>query len=258
MSDELRDLIIATDGKVLLVGPIAEADDLDADRSSSAPFAESQLPTRYQLIVLAREALDGSDAQVRAIFHSCAGHLVPGGTLAVQAMDDVLDHHARSCGFIIAEAAPRARFSRWQRSVRQTVHDQLATVRATLDRVDSEQMAGALHLDQVVILDTRTPTDREDQGIIPGSIHTPRTVLEWRCDPASGYTHPAITSFNQVLVVVCNDGYSSSFAAQALQDLGFHRATDLVGGVRAWIDAGHPVEPPAQHERVPPMSTERW
>jgi hypothetical protein len=31
-----------------------------------------------------------------------------------------------------------------------------------------------------LILDTRTPTDRALYGCIPSSIHTPRTVLEWR------------------------------------------------------------------------------
>jgi rhodanese-related sulfurtransferase len=42
-------------------------------------------------------------------------------------------------------------------------------------------------------------------------------------------------------VLVCNEGYQSSLAAATLQDLGFARATDLVGGFQAWAAAGLPV-----------------
>lgn len=46
-----------------------------------------------------------------------------------------------------------------------------------------------------------------------GKEHVPRTVLEWHLDPANGYRHPAVTSLDQPLVLVCNRGYSSSLAA---------------------------------------------
>jgi rhodanese-related sulfurtransferase len=46
------------------------------------------------------------------------------------------------------------------------------------------------------------------------------------------------------VIVVCNEGYSSSLAAATLQQLGLHRATDLVGGYQAWLLAGHRPEPP--------------
>ena len=45
------------------------------------------------------------------------------------------------------------------------------------------------------------------------------------------------------LVVLCREGYSSSLAAVWLQDIGFARATDVIGGVAAWRRAGLPVEP---------------
>jgi rhodanese-related sulfurtransferase len=40
--------------------------------------------------------------------------------------------------------------------------------------------------------------------------------------------------------VTCQEGYTSSLAAAALQDLGLHRATDLAGGYAAWRAAGLP------------------
>jgi hypothetical protein len=43
--------------------------------------------------------------------------------------------------------------------------------------------------------------------------------------------------------VLCSEGYTSSLAAAALQDLGLHRATDVVGGYRAWAATGLPNAP---------------
>jgi rhodanese-related sulfurtransferase len=41
--------------------------------------------------------------------------------------------------------------------------------------------------------------------------------------------------------VLCDEGYQSSLAAATLQELGFARATDVVGGFQAWRGAGLPV-----------------
>ena len=57
-----------------------------------------------------------------------------------------------------------------------------------------------------------------------------------------------ITGHEQLLVVVCNEGFSSSLAAVSLQQLGFHRATDLIGGVKAWADAGFALVAPLNDE----------
>jgi rhodanese-related sulfurtransferase len=46
---------------------------------------------------------------------------------------------------------------------------------------------------------------------------------------------------DDLVIVLCNEGYYSSLAARDLRDLGFHRATDLVGGFRAYRAAGLPV-----------------
>jgi rhodanese-related sulfurtransferase len=126
---------------------------------------------------------------------------------------------------------------------RLTVEQMLTQARAGLDRLSPEALHRALD-SGAVVLDTRTPTDRDRIGCIPGAIHAPRTLLEFMVDPDWGYQHAAIVGFDQLLVCVCNGGYSSSLAAASLQQLGFHRATDLVGGVDAWHAAGLPLVPP--------------
>jgi rhodanese-related sulfurtransferase len=41
-------------------------------------------------------------------------------------------------------------------------------------------------------------------------------------------------SANLRMIIVCDEGYSSSLAAASLRQLGIERATDLIGGFRAW------------------------
>ena len=41
--------------------------------------------------------------------------------------------------------------------------------------------------------------------------------------------------------MVCRHGYSSSLAAASLRAVGLRRATDLAGGVEAWVAAGFPM-----------------
>ena len=67
--------------------------------------------------------------------------------------------------------------------------------------------------------------------------------LEWRIDPDSGYSNPYITTLDCHLVVFCAQGFSSSFAAASLRELGCSNATDIVGGFDAWRSVGLPVRP---------------
>jgi rhodanese-related sulfurtransferase len=89
-----------------------------------------------------------------------------------------------------------------------------------------------------LLIDTRTEGQRRQQGELPGAIVIDRTVLEWRLDPRSPWRIPEVTSKDVEIIVVCRQGYSSSLAAASLQSIGLHRATDMIGGVEAWIEAG--------------------
>jgi rhodanese-related sulfurtransferase len=123
---------------------------------------------------------------------------------------------------------------------RKTVSQLLAQARKRLRRLapleaQAAQARGAL------IVDTRGSDDRRSEGVIPGSIHVPLSVLEWRADPACETHDPHFDGLHRQIIVVCNDGYSSSLAAARLQQLGYANATDLDGGFRAWKAAGLPM-----------------
>ncbi len=92
-----------------------------------------------------------------------------------------------------------------------------------------------------LLVDTRTPAQRQAQGELPGAVVIDRTVLEWRLDPSSAFRIPEATGAQLEVVVVCRQGYSSSLAAASLRAVGLSRATDLEGGVEAWLAAGLPV-----------------
>lgn len=124
---------------------------------------------------------------------------------------------------------------------RTPIDELLARYRSVIDRVgpDSarrEAEAGA------VIVDTRDTADRAAEGIIPGSVHLPLSVLLWRADPASAWSDERIADTDRRLIIVCNDGYSSSWAAATLKELGFGDVADLDGGYRAWARAGLPID----------------
>jgi rhodanese-related sulfurtransferase len=69
----------------------------------------------------------------------------------------------------------------------------------------------------------------------------PRTVLEWRLDPEGEWRSPYAPGLDTRVVVICDHGYSSSFAAASLVDLGYERCGDVVGGFDAWCEGGLPV-----------------
>jgi MFS family permease len=107
-----------------------------------------------------------------------------------------------------------------------------------------------------VLVDLRSTDERKRDGIVPGSIHIPRSVLEWRVDPDSGYSNPHVRLERRV-IVFCAHGFSSSFAAATLRDLGCPTSTDIVGGFAGWKAAGLPVldirEEDMDESRLPGM-----
>jgi rhodanese-related sulfurtransferase len=81
---------------------------------------------------------------------------------------------------------------------------------------------------------------------VPGAVVVDRNVLEWRLDPASPDRLPQATGYDLEVVVLCNEGYSSSLVGDTLRTLGLTRTVDVIGGFVAWAAAGLPVVPVTQ------------
>jgi rhodanese-related sulfurtransferase len=128
--------------------------------------------------------------------------------------------------------------------VTMTVDELLAQARAMLPGRLSPAEALRAQAGGAVLIDIRGDDQRREDGLIPGAIALPRNSLEWRCDPACEWRHPAITRRDLRIILICDQGYQSSLAAATLQRLGLIHATDLDGGFTAWAAAGLPVIPP--------------
>ncbi|WP_377269101.1 rhodanese-like domain-containing protein [Peterkaempfera sp. SMS 1(5)a] len=127
-------------------------------------------------------------------------------------------------------------------SVPRSIDQALAEARSHLERLTVHQAAAAV-ADGALLVDIRYAALRDRDGTIPGALVVERNELEWRLDPQCDHRLPEAAHHELWVVVICNEGYASSLAAVSLQQLGLHRATDLVGGFQAWAAAGLPVTP---------------
>jgi rhodanese-related sulfurtransferase/mannose-6-phosphate isomerase-like protein (cupin superfamily) len=125
-----------------------------------------------------------------------------------------------------------------------SIEQVLSAARARLRRLSSNEAYEAMVETDAILVDIRPESQRAIEGSIPGALVVERNVLEWRFDPASISRLPIATDHDLQVIVFCSEGYTSSLASAALQDLGLWRATDLVGGFHAWRATGLPIGPP--------------
>jgi rhodanese-related sulfurtransferase len=123
---------------------------------------------------------------------------------------------------------------------RTSVDELLDRARSRLDRLTPGQALKAA-VNGAVLVDTRSEDERRVEGAIPGALCHPLSVVLWRLDPEVA-TSNAKLPLDTHVIVICRQGYSSSLAAAALQAIGFTRATDVIGGVEAWREAGLPLD----------------
>jgi rhodanese-related sulfurtransferase len=134
---------------------------------------------------------------------------------------------------------------------RRTLDDLLREARAKIERLEPADAWVAAD-EGALIVDTRV--DRS-AGVVPGSLHLPLSVLQWRVDPDSDWRNPHVGALDTRLILICDHGESSSLAAASLLELGFTRVGDVAGGFEAWVVAGLPVvAAPPTVDGLPGMS----
>jgi rhodanese-related sulfurtransferase len=125
------------------------------------------------------------------------------------------------------------------------IDEVLARARRGLRRVSALDAAREVESGRAVLVDIRPAAQRAAEGEVSAAYRplvVERNVLEWRFDPRSD-ARLAVAAFDLRVLVLCQEGYTSSLAAAALQELGVVRATDVVGGFAAWLAAGLPRAP---------------
>jgi len=118
----------------------------------------------------------------------------------------------------------------------------LDDARAHIVRYSPADAAQAMR-DGALLVDLRPVEYRWRFGEVPGAIAVSRHVLEWRLDVTSEHrlTQLRHGDRTQEIVLMCNEGYTSSLAAhQVMRQLGLRDVKDVTGGFAAWRAAGLP------------------
>jgi rhodanese-related sulfurtransferase len=126
----------------------------------------------------------------------------------------------------------------------RTLEQLLREAEARIERLSPAAALSAAKTGALIV-DIRSEASRARDGIVPGAIHIPRTVLEWRFEPGGRWRNPHLGGVERQMIVLCDHGYSSPLAAAALARLGYAKAGDVIGGFDAWRDAGLPTRPPS-------------
>lgn len=123
----------------------------------------------------------------------------------------------------------------------KTAAELVAEAKQRVENLTVDQTADEIAREDTLLVDLREPSEREENGAIPGAIHAPRGMLEFWADPTSAY-HRAEFDPNRRLVLHCASGGRSALAADTLQQMGYTKVAHLDGGFNAWKEAGRPVE----------------
>lgn len=110
--------------------------------------------------------------------------------------------------------------------------DLLASARASISEISTEEAQSKIDAGGVVVLDVREP-DEFDQGALVNVVHIPRGHLEAQIESR-------VTDKTAPVVVYCAGGVRSAFAAQTLALLGYQNVFSMDGGFGRWKDEGRP------------------
>jgi len=122
----------------------------------------------------------------------------------------------------------------------RSIDEVLAEARSRILRYSPLEAAARMAAGALLV-DIRPAANRAAEGSVPGALVIEMTVLEWRLDPQSDFRIPEATGHDVEMIVLCNEGYSSSLAADSLRELGLIHTADVIGGFRAWVADGLPV-----------------
>jgi sulfur-carrier protein adenylyltransferase/sulfurtransferase len=113
----------------------------------------------------------------------------------------------------------------------------LQEVKAGIEEVDAPRAHELLaSLEPPLLVDVREQ-DEWSEGHLPGAVHVPRGNLESRIERAA----PDRT---RSIILYCQSGNRSAFAAKTLDELGYENVVSLAGGFTDWKRNGFPTQLP--------------
>ncbi|HVL95182.1 MAG TPA: rhodanese-like domain-containing protein, partial [Solirubrobacteraceae bacterium] len=122
-----------------------------------------------------------------------------------------------------------------------TAAEMVAAAKQRIENLNVDEAAREVESGDALLVDIREPGERETSGAIAGAVEAPRGMLEFWADPTSPY-HREEFQPDRRIILHCASGGRSALAAAMLKDMGYERVAHMDGGIKAWKDAGRPVE----------------
>jgi rhodanese-related sulfurtransferase len=124
---------------------------------------------------------------------------------------------------------------------RTTAAEMVAEAKRHVESLTPAQLAVELRDGSPLLVDLREPEERAENGVILGSVHAARGMLEFYADPTSPYHRPEFQPERRV-ILHCASGGRSALAAVTLARLGYADVAHLDGGFRTWKEQGMAAE----------------
>ena len=125
--------------------------------------------------------------------------------------------------------------------ITKSVKSMVEMAKREIEEIPAAEAVKLFGKDGVVLVDLRDPREMERDGRIPGTFNVTRGMLEFWIDPESPY-YRARFGEDKKFVFFCAGGLRSALAAKTAQDMGLKPVAHILGGFKAWKDAGGPVE----------------
>ncbi len=123
----------------------------------------------------------------------------------------------------------------------RTAAQMVSEAKERVQNLTPDQVSAELQQGNALLIDLRESNEREGNGAIPGAVHAPRGMLEFYADPSSPYQREELDPGRR-LILHCASGGRSALAADTLQQMGYTDVAHLNGGIKAWKEAGLPIE----------------
>lgn len=122
----------------------------------------------------------------------------------------------------------------------RTVKDMLAEANTAVPKISPDDARKMVAEKNAVIVDVRDASELHANGKIPGSIHIPRGMIEFRADSDTPY-HDANLTKDRPIILHCASGGRSALSGKTLKDMGYTNVYNL-GGFKDWVEAGCEIE----------------
>ncbi len=123
------------------------------------------------------------------------------------------------------------------------VDDLIDEAEREIETVSVRQAMALYGNPNVAFIDLRDIRELEREGRVPGAVHCPRGVMEFRIDPKNPSHHP-VFSADKKFVFFCAGGLRSALATLVAKRMGLDPVCHMAGGYVAWKRAGGQVELP--------------